>query len=135
MRISTKVKKVVTILLLCSVIISSIINKKKGKTSCGCDCSKCSRCLSCKENKNDKDNTNKLIYTCSTTQLEELKGKLAGLYSDKKDNQEIDTSPIEIKIVNDIIAAIRLLTLCGEENKKCLQPNCRQVSVFQTGPK
>ena len=30
---------------------------------------------------------------------EELKGKLAGLYSDKKDNQEIDTSPIEIKIV------------------------------------
>ncbi|MBE6451795.1 MAG: hypothetical protein E7016_07560 [Alphaproteobacteria bacterium] len=30
---------------------------------------------------------------------EELKGKLAGLYSDKKELEEIDTTPLEIKIV------------------------------------
>ncbi len=30
---------------------------------------------------------------------EELKGKLAGLYSDKKEISEIDTSPLEIKIL------------------------------------
>ncbi len=30
---------------------------------------------------------------------EELKGKLAGLYSDKKEFQEIETSPLEIKII------------------------------------
>ena len=30
---------------------------------------------------------------------EELKGKLAGLYSEKKDMQEVDTTPLEIKII------------------------------------
>ena len=30
---------------------------------------------------------------------EELKGKLAGLYSEKKENDELDTSPFEIKII------------------------------------
>ena len=30
---------------------------------------------------------------------EELKGKLAGLYSDKKEEEEIDTTPLEIKII------------------------------------
>lgn len=30
---------------------------------------------------------------------EELKGKLAGLYSDKKEVEEIDTSPLKIKII------------------------------------
>lgn len=30
---------------------------------------------------------------------EELKGKLAGLYSEKKQEDEIDTTPLEIKIV------------------------------------
>lgn len=30
---------------------------------------------------------------------EELKGKLAGLYNEKKDNDELDTSPVEIKII------------------------------------
>lgn len=30
---------------------------------------------------------------------EELKGKLAGLYSDKKEVEEIDTTPLEIKII------------------------------------
>ncbi len=27
-----------------SVIVFSIINKKKGKTSCGCDCANCTKC-------------------------------------------------------------------------------------------
>ena len=30
---------------------------------------------------------------------EELKGKLAGLYGEKKETQEIDTTPLEIKII------------------------------------
>lgn len=30
---------------------------------------------------------------------EELKGKLAGLYSEKRETQEIDNSPLEIKIL------------------------------------
>ncbi|MBQ2714045.1 MAG: FeoB-associated Cys-rich membrane protein [Clostridia bacterium] len=34
---------------LVGVVAWSIRNKKKGKTSCGCDCSKCSGCSSCKE--------------------------------------------------------------------------------------
>lgn len=36
------------ILIVGGVIIKSIIDKKKGKTSCGCDCSSCSRnCSRC----------------------------------------------------------------------------------------
>ena len=30
---------------------------------------------------------------------EELKGKLAGLYSDKKEAEEVDMTPLEIKII------------------------------------
>lgn len=30
---------------------------------------------------------------------EELKGKLAGLYSEKKEQEELDTTPFEIKII------------------------------------
>lgn len=30
---------------------------------------------------------------------EELKGKLAGLYSEKREPEELDTSPFEIKII------------------------------------
>ncbi len=30
---------------------------------------------------------------------EELKGKLAGLYTEKKETQEVDTTPLEIKII------------------------------------
>ncbi len=30
---------------------------------------------------------------------EELKGKLAGLYSEKKEAEEIDATPLEIKII------------------------------------
>ena len=29
------------VLIVGGVIVTSIINKKKGKTSCGCDCSNC----------------------------------------------------------------------------------------------
>ena len=36
------------ILIVGGVIIKSIIDKKKGKTSCGCNCSSCSRnCSRC----------------------------------------------------------------------------------------
>ncbi len=31
-----------------SSIILAVINKKKGKSSCGCDCQNCSQCSSCK---------------------------------------------------------------------------------------
>ncbi len=34
-----------------SVIVTSIIRKKKGKTSCGCDSSSCSYCSSCNSHK------------------------------------------------------------------------------------
>ncbi len=38
------------VLIVGGVIIKSIIDKKKGKCSCGCDCSKCSHnCSSKKE--------------------------------------------------------------------------------------
>ncbi|MBE5736781.1 MAG: FeoB-associated Cys-rich membrane protein [Clostridiales bacterium] len=30
--------------IVVGVIVTSIINKKKGKTSCGCDCAHCSGC-------------------------------------------------------------------------------------------
>lgn len=39
-------------LIVGGVIISSIINKKKGKTSCGCNCA---NCLGCKYKKKDEE--------------------------------------------------------------------------------
>ena len=36
------------VLIVGSVIVVSIINKVKGKSSCGCDCSSCSSCCNCK---------------------------------------------------------------------------------------
>ena len=33
------------------VIVRSIINKKKGKTGCGCDCTGCAGCSSCPSKK------------------------------------------------------------------------------------
>lgn len=45
------------VLIVVGVIIKTIINKKKGKTSCGCDCSKCSSCSACKK-KEEKNDTN-----------------------------------------------------------------------------
>ncbi len=47
------------VVIVAGVIAKSIINKKKGKTSCGCDCSKCSGCSTCKVEPN-KEDTNKL---------------------------------------------------------------------------
>ena len=37
--------------IVVSVAITSIINKKKGKTSCGCNCSNCKYSSNCKTNK------------------------------------------------------------------------------------
>ncbi len=44
---------IVASLTVVSVIINSIIRRKKGKTSCGCDCSKCGR--SCYREDKEKD--------------------------------------------------------------------------------
>ena len=38
-------------LIVLGVIIWSVINKKKGKTSCGCNCSNCSGCANKKSRK------------------------------------------------------------------------------------
>ncbi len=35
--------------IVVAVIVTSIINKKKGKSSCGCDCSSCLKNCSCKK--------------------------------------------------------------------------------------
>lgn len=43
-------------LIVGGVITISIINKRKGKTSCGCDCANCSSCSACKS-KTIKKNT------------------------------------------------------------------------------
>lgn len=44
------------VLIVAGVTISVIINKKKGKNSCGCDCANCSGCSSRRE-KAKKDNS------------------------------------------------------------------------------
>ena len=36
------------VLIVGGVIAKAIFDKKRGKTSCGCDCSKCASCQSCK---------------------------------------------------------------------------------------
>ena len=41
------------VLIVGGVILSTIINKKKGKTSCGCDCAHCSGCSSIKKKTED----------------------------------------------------------------------------------
>ncbi len=48
---------IASVIVVVGVILKSIINKKQGKTSCGCDCKSCSGCHSCNSNK--EDNTNK----------------------------------------------------------------------------
>ena len=42
------------VLIVAGVIIREIINKKKGKTCCGCDCLKCQRTCSCNKAKKEK---------------------------------------------------------------------------------
>jgi hypothetical protein len=46
------------VLIVGGVIALTIINKKKGKSSCGCDCSKCT----CGCNKVKTQDTNKNIH-------------------------------------------------------------------------
>ena len=41
------------VLIVGGVIVKSIIDKKNGKTSCGCDCSKCSGSCSCRAKPKD----------------------------------------------------------------------------------
>lgn len=47
---------VASVLIVVGVIVMSIINKKKGKTSCGCDCANCKKaCASKRETENEKE--------------------------------------------------------------------------------
>ncbi len=41
---------VLSAIIVVGVIIMSIINKKKGKTSCGCDCGHCQKTCAKREN-------------------------------------------------------------------------------------
>ena len=50
---------IASVLIVGGVIAKLIIDKKKGKTSCGCNCSTCSKCRSCNINQNKKEDTNK----------------------------------------------------------------------------
>lgn len=48
---------IASVLIVGGVIIASIINKKKGKTSCGCDCAHCKGCASkTRKGNNNTDN-------------------------------------------------------------------------------
>ena len=49
---------IASVLVVGGVITMAIINKKKGKSSCGCDCSSCSSCCSCKSK--NKENTSEI---------------------------------------------------------------------------
>lgn len=42
-------------LIVAGVIIAAVIRKKKGKTSCGCDCSSCPGHCRCAEDKKPKE--------------------------------------------------------------------------------
>lgn len=44
------------VLIVGGVIITSIINKKKGKSSCGCGCADCSKCSHCSSKPKDEQN-------------------------------------------------------------------------------
>lgn len=44
-------------LAVVGAIITSILNKKRGKTSCGCDCANCSGC--CNQSNKNKDTAKK----------------------------------------------------------------------------
>ena len=46
------------VLIVGGVTITTIINKMKGKSSCGCDCSSCSRCSACKKTKDNDRSKN-----------------------------------------------------------------------------
>ncbi len=42
------------VLFVALVTIGAIVRRKKGKSSCGCDCSSCGGCSACKERKEKK---------------------------------------------------------------------------------
>ena len=48
---------VASVLIVGGVIAMGIINKKKGKTSCGCNCASCKGCAH--KTKEQKENTHK----------------------------------------------------------------------------
>ncbi|MBE5754815.1 MAG: FeoB-associated Cys-rich membrane protein [Clostridiales bacterium] len=48
---------IAAVLIVGGVIVKSIIDRKKGKTSCGCDCSNCSGSCSCCGTKNKEENS------------------------------------------------------------------------------
>ncbi len=43
---------VACVLIVAGTVTLSIVNKKKGKSSCGCDCASCKGCSACKTDKN-----------------------------------------------------------------------------------
>lgn len=45
---------IVCSLIVLGVVIMALINKKKGKTSCGCDCANCKGCTHKNSYKTDK---------------------------------------------------------------------------------
>ena len=49
----------IAVVAVVGTIVLGMFNKKKGKTSCGCDCSKCSGCSSCNIKDKNKDTANK----------------------------------------------------------------------------
>lgn len=47
---------VCAVAVLAGVVIAAVLRKKKGKTSCGCDCAHCPGCASHKKTNEDKPN-------------------------------------------------------------------------------
>lgn len=45
-----------TVLFVVGVTVWLIVRKKKGKTSCGCDCSSCSSCSACRIKRQEENN-------------------------------------------------------------------------------
>lgn len=46
-------------LIVVGVIVKSVIDRKNGKNSCGCDCSSCSGSCSCKTRKHNSETQTK----------------------------------------------------------------------------
>ena len=41
--------------IVAAVVVRGIVNAKKGKTACGCDCASCVSCSACKKPEKDKN--------------------------------------------------------------------------------
>ena len=50
---------ILSVAIMASVIICSIIRKKRGKTGCGCDCADCAHCSACRSGKSSPKATGK----------------------------------------------------------------------------